>query len=482
VKVLTAAQMREVDRLTIQGGIPSLELMENAGRRVLEVLEREFAPLQSQRILVLCGKGNNGGDGLVVARLLRRAGVEQVYVVLAAQPDEYAGDAKVNLERLAEAGLIPTLDIPQTPERREATIVVDALLGTGLKGPASGRVLELIRATRDFPVAKMVAVDLPSGLGGGGECVRAGITVTFTAPKIEHYLADGSGDAVGRLIVTQIGSPAELVPGGLETSLPSEFASLFAARKREAHKGDFGHVLVVGGAPGKVGAAAMSGLAAARMGAGLTTVACSDSSRLAPELMTEPLHSFSLERKTVIAIGPGLGKAPELVARVLSEAKVPVVIDADALNAIAGTDFRGRGVETVLTPHPGEMGRLLGGAYTDPVATARAFARERNVCLVLKGHRTLIAVPEGIAAPEGQAWINLSGTPAMGKGGSGDILTGMIAGMIAQFPGDIATAVRAAVWLHGKSGELAAEELTEKCVLATDLLLYLPKAIRGIAP
>jgi NAD(P)H-hydrate epimerase len=448
--------MREVDRLTIAGGISSLELMENAGRRVVEVLRREFAPLREQRVAVLCGKGNNGGDGLVVARLLRAAGVENVHVVLAALPDEYAGDAKVNLERLRAGGLTPALDLPFQPAG--VTLVIDALLGTGLKGPAAGRSLELIQATREFPRARIVAIDLPSGLGGGGECVHADITVTFTAPKVEHYLAPGSGDLVGRLIVAEIGSPADLIPAGLETSEPSDFAPLFAPRKREAYKGDFGHVLVVGGAPGKVGAAAMAGLAAARMGAGLTTVACSDPSRLAPELMTEPLHAFTLERKTVIALGPGLGKAPDLVAGVLSEAKVPMVIDADGLNTIAGTDFHGRGVETVLTPHPGEMARLVGGKYSDLVGTARDFAHARDVCLVLKGHRTLIALPDG------RVWINLSGTPAMGKGGSGDI----------------PRAVRAAVWLHGKSGELAAEELTDQCVLATDLLRYLPKAIREL--
>jgi hydroxyethylthiazole kinase-like uncharacterized protein yjeF len=475
VKVLTAEQMREVDRLTIERGVPSLALMENAAHRVMEALEVEFDPITAQRVVILCGKGNNGGDGLALARLLGERGLSQIRVVLAAEPEDYSGDAAVNLARLEEVGIIPTFEIPQKlRERLEVTVVIDALLGTGLKGAASGRVLELIQATRQFPVAKIVAVDLPSGLGGGGECVHANITVTFTASKVEHYLAEGSEEVVGRLIVTQIGIPPELIPGGLETSAPSDFAPLFQPRKRDAHKGDFGHVLLVGGAPGKVGAAAMMGLAAARMGAGLTTVACSDPSRLAPELMTEPLDSFTLDRKSVIAIGPGLGKAPELVARVMKQCSVPMVIDADGLNAIAGTTFRGRGTQTVLTPHPGEMARLVGNAYTDPVATARTFARERNVCLVLKGHRTLIA------APDGPVWINLSGTPAMGKGGSGDILTGMIAGLIAQFPGAIATAVRAAVWLHGRSGELAAEELTDKCVLATDLLHYLPKAIRDL--
>jgi ADP-dependent NAD(P)H-hydrate dehydratase / NAD(P)H-hydrate epimerase len=472
VKVLTAEQMREVDRLTIAGGVGSLELMENAARSVVDVLAREYAPLGAQRIVVFCGKGNNGGDGLAIARLLRASGADRVHVVLAAAACDYSGDAKANLDRLAEVALTPALEVPSSSDA--VTIVVDALLGTGLKGPASGRALELIQATRHFPKAKIVSVDLPSGLGGGGECVRADLTVTFTAPKVEHYLAPGSGDAVGRLVLTEIGSPPELIPGGLETSEPSEFAPLFAPRKREAHKGDFGHVLVIGGAPGKVGAAVMAGLAAARTGAGLTTVACADPSRLAPELMTEPLDSFTLERKTVIAIGPGLGKAPDLVQRVLARAEVPLVIDADGLNSIAGSDFRGRGMQTVLTPHPGEMARLAGGAYSDPVATARTFARERNVCLVLKGHRTLIAEPGGTV------WINVSGTPALAKGGSGDILTGMIAGLIAQFPGDIATATRAAVWLHGKSGELAAEDLTDKCVIASDLLHYLPKALREI--
>jgi hydroxyethylthiazole kinase-like uncharacterized protein yjeF len=230
----------------------------------------------------------------------------------------------------------------------------------------------------------------------------------------------------------------------------------------------------VGGAPGKAGAAAMSGLAALRMGSGLVTVACSDPSRLAPELMTQPLDRISLEKMTVLAIGPGLGMNRELVARLMQEAAFPTVIDADALNSIAGTDFKGRGVETVLTPHPGELARLTGAKVTDRMGTARGFATQRNVCLVLKGFRTLIAFPNG------KVWINPTGSPSMAKGGTGDILTGLIAGMVAQFPHDIPTAVRAAVWLHGRAGEIAAAELAEQCVLATDLLTYLPQAIREI--
>ena len=221
----------------------------------------------------------------------------------------------------------------------------------------------------------------------------------------------------------------------------------------------------------------MSGLAALRAGAGLVTVACSDSSRLAPELMSASLDNFSLERITVLAVGPGLGDRREIVPKLMKEATIPMVIDADGLNAIAGTDFQGRGVQTVLTPHPGEMARLLGVdrvSESDRLKVARAFAKERNVCLVLKGYRTLIALPDG------NVWINTSGSPAMATGGTGDILTGMISGLIAQFPNEIDTAVRAAVWLHGRAGHLGAEELTEQCLIATDLLHYLPKAIREI--
>ena len=477
MKVLSAEQMREVDRLTVEDGVPSIALMENAAHRVVEEMVREFDPIDRQNIVILCGKGNNGGDGLAIARLLDEYRVGRLRVVLAADPAEYTGDAAENLRRIVELGIHPVFEIPaKLRERREVNVVVDALLGTGLKGPPTGRTAELIAATREFPQAKIVAVDLPSGLGGGGDCVRADFTVTFTAPKVEHYLAPGAEDHVGRLVVSQIGSPPWFIPGGLQVSHPGDFRHLFEPRKRDAHKGDFGHVLVVGGAPGKAGAAAMAGIAALRAGAGLVTVACSDPSRLAPELMSQSLDGISLERMTVLAVGPGLGDRGD-VKKLLESSGIPTVIDADGLNAIAGTDFRGRGMQTILTPHPGEMARLLGVDHVeerDRLRLARTFAEERNVCLVLKGHRTLIALPDG------DVWINTSGSPAMATGGTGDILTGMIAGLIAQHPGDIAAAVQAAVWLHGRAGQLGAEELTEQCLIATDLLHYLPKAIREI--
>jgi len=470
--------MREVDRRTIEDGVPSIALMENAAHRVAEEMVREFDPIDRQNIVILCGKGNNGGDGLALARLLHEYNVQRLRVVLAADPAEFTGDAAENLKRIVALGIHPVFEVPaKLRERRAVNVVVDALLGTGLKGPPTGRTAELIASTREFPQAKIVSVDLPSGLGGGGDCVRADITVTFTAPKVEHYLAPGAEDQVGRLVVTQIGSPPWLIPGGLEVSSPADFRHLFRPRKRDSNKGDFGHVLVVGGAPGKSGAAAMAGLAALRAGAGLVTVACSDSSRLVPELMSASLDNFSLERMTVLAVGPGLGDRRELAPKLTKEATVPIVIDADGLNAIAGTDFRGRGTQTVLTPHPGEMARLLGVDRvneSDRLRVARTFAQERNVCLVLKGYRTLVALPDG------NVWINTSGSAAMATGGTGDILTGMIAGLIAQFPDEIDTAVRAAVWLHGRAGQLGAEELTEQCLIATDLLHYLPKAIREI--
>ena len=448
MKVLTAQQMREADRQTIAGGTPADVLMSRAGTKVVEFLESEFAPLGRHRVVIFCGTGNNGGDGVVVGRLLKT--------------------------RVASLQMVRVSDTPG-PVDRDATIIIDALLGTGFREPLEGRYAELIAIINSqFPRAKVVAVDIPSAMQ-----VRADFTVTFAAPKAEMLLDPRAGNA-GKLIVGDIGIPAEFLQSDLELSEPRDFAPLFQPRKRDANKGDYGHVLVVGGAPGKSGAVAMSGLAALRMGAGLVTVACADSSRLAPELMTQSLDAISLDRMTVLAIGPGLGIKRELVSKLTGEAKIPTVIDADGLNSIAGTDFRGSGVETVLTPHPGEMGRLLGLAASvkpeDRLSTARQFAMDRNVCLVLKGFRTLIAFPDG------KVWINPTGSPAMAKGGTGDVLTGLIAGLIAQaaeqVPPAIGLAVRAAVWLHGRAGELAAEELTEQCVLATDLLTYLPRAIR----
>ncbi len=239
IPVLTPEQMREADRITIERGTPGEVLMENAGRRVVEVIEREHVPLLLQRVVIFCGKGNNGGDGRVVARLLQ--------------------------DRVAAMQVVAMTESPEV-QIDQPTLIVDAILGTGLKGPASGAALACIRAINAIRGARVIAVDVPSGLGGGGEFVRADITVTFAAPKIEHFLPEGAADAVGRLIVADIGIAPDVLHSDVELSEAHDFAPLLGPRKLETHKGDFGHVLVIGGAPGKTGAAAMSGLAALRDG------------------------------------------------------------------------------------------------------------------------------------------------------------------------------------------------------------------------
>jgi NAD(P)H-hydrate epimerase len=487
MKVLTAAEMREVDRLTIEAGIPGIILMENAAHRVVEFLEKRFAPLSGQRIMVLCGKGNNGGDGLAIARQLRCT------CVLLADPDDLKGDAAANYRMLLASGGTIHREIPA--EARNATLVIDALLGTGITGPAKDRMLEGIREINTgFPLAKVVAVDIPSGLTHG-ETARADYTVTFTAPKIEQVIPPGC-DHMGELHVVSIGSRPDFYEHiKLELLEPAMFAELLAPRPPSGHKGTFGHVLAIAGSRGKTGAAAMTGLAALRAGAGLVTVASAASAipeiaAHAPELMTEPLRETEsgaialnahlgdiIEGKTVIAMGPGLGRHPQiatLVNSIVESTAVPVVLDADALGPV-----KGAGRTRVLTPHPGEMSRLAGKStaevQADRIGTARAFATEHEVTLVLKGQRTVIALGDG------RVWINPTGTPALGTGGSGDILTGLISGLLAQFPDQADLAVAAAVYWHGLAGEIGARELGEKCLIATDLLRFLPAAMEECA-
>ncbi len=509
MKVLTAAQMREVDRRTIEMGIPAIVLMENAGHRVVEFLAEAFAPLASQRIVVLCGKGNNGGDGMVVARQLwTRLRPRSLSVVLAAAPGELKDDALANFRMLQACGCPVVREIPT--EIRTATIVIDALLGTGLKGAVAGPMLDWVREVNaGFPLAKVVAVDIPSGIESDnattvGETAHADFTVTFTAPKVGQVLGPAS-TRVGKLKVVAIGSPPALYEEDdaafLSLVEPAWFGPLFAPRVPWANKGNFGHVLVVAGSRGKPGAAAMSGIAALRSGAGLVTVASPESAvhviaGHAPELMTEPLAESAAgsivddgyllrlaEKKSVVAVGPGLGTAAEtveLVRRLVRDCTQPMVVDADGINALAGSAFEGGGRLRVLTPHPGEMARLTGKPIEeiqgDRVAAARGFATEHHVVLVLKGYRTLIAFPDG------RVWINPTGTPALATGGTGDILTGTIAGFLGQFPDRPDRAVAAAVYVHGLAGELGAAELGEKSLVATDLLRYYPAAFDACVP
>jgi NAD(P)H-hydrate epimerase len=497
MKVLTSDEMREVDRLTIQQAIPGIVLMENAAHRVVEFLHQRYSPLGNQRIVILCGKGNNGGDGLAVARqLLTRFHPKRLDVVLAGSESDLHGDAAQNLRIFQFCGGSVQHDVKS--DMQAATIVIDALLGTGLKGPATGRMLELIRQVNGgFPLADIVAVDMPSGMPSDGpmkegECVRADATVTFTAPKLGQIVGPNY-ESCGELIVGEIGSPVRLYENAkLHLTDRCEIAGLFRPRDRNANKGTYGHALIVAGGAGKTGAAAMAGIAALRAGAGLVTVASSEAALPViaghcPDLMTEAVASFEdvarfAKNKTVVAIGPGMGTGPEtsaIVHEAFSGLPMPLIVDADGLNVLAGTDFRGPGQLRVLTPHPGEMSRLAGISTEEVQAgrlgCARAFAADRNVCVVLKGDRTVIALPDG------RAWINPTGSPAMATGGTGDVLTGMIAGMIAQFPHDAERAILAAVWLHGRAGEIGARKVGEKSLIATDLFDFLPEAMRDVS-
>jgi len=489
MRVLTAAEMRDVDQRTIEMGIPGIVLMENAGNRVVEFLERRFAPLATQRIAILCGKGNNGGDGFVIARqLFTRVRPRALHAVLLADPAELKGDAAANYRMLEVCGCPVHREIPA--EARCASLVLDALLGTGISGPATGRMLEGIREINSgFPLAKVVAVDIPSGMPSDlpapvGEFARAEATVTFTTPKLGMVLPPNC-DHTGELIVGPIGSPESLYDHApISLVEPAMFRSLLAPRPRSGHKGTFGHVLVIGGSSGKTGAPSMSGMAALRAGAGLVTVgsapdALAQIASHAPELMTADADSHLEELmhgKTVLAIGPGLGR-DERAASLVRKAVAfdgPMVMDADSLFGEL-PDLHGH--TRILTPHPGEMAHLTGKSIAevqkDRLGTAREFATSRGVTLVLKGQRTLIAFPDG------RAWINPTGTPALGTGGTGDVLTGLIAGFLAQFPKQPDEAVAAAVYLGGLAAEVGAREIGEKPFIATDILKYLPRALEA---
>lgn len=518
--------MQRIDRLTTdQYGVLSLTLMENAGRSVVEFLQQRFAPLSSQKISIICGRGNNGGDGLVVARLLREQGLAP-RVVLLADPTTLKGDAAANYERLSASGASRlcgiALDANAWHARKKdldgTTLLVDAMLGTGLSRPVEGFLREVIRDLNgSFSGARVVAVDLPSGINADsgdliGDFVRADATVTFTAPKVAHVFPPAC-EQMGEWVVKSIGTPAQALNEDPELFLnltcPEDLGWLNEPRHREAHKGDYGRVLIVAGSVGKTGAAAMAAKAALRAGAGLVTVATAKSAlpivaSLGMEFMTEPLPETDagsvslraldygrmeklLEDKTVLALGPGLGVVPEtaeFIRTVVNESKIPTVLDADGLNAFAGRmkSFgagRASPPDVVLTPHPGEMARLLeltaSEVQRSRVEVARKFALHYKATLVLKGYRTLVA------APSGQVAVNPTGNPGMATGGTGDVLTGMIAGILAEYPArPIAEVVAGAVYLHGLAGDFAAREFGEASMIAGDLLEALPKARRTI--
>ncbi|MEN3338614.1 MAG: ADP-dependent NAD(P)H-hydrate dehydratase / NAD(P)H-hydrate epimerase [Acidobacteriota bacterium] len=511
MRVLNTQQMREADRRTIEEiGIPSIVLMENAGRQAVAAMEAAFEDLADSHVGVLCGRGNNGGDGFVVARTLIQRGVETSVFLLGSVAD-VRGDARTNLEVLGRIGLT-VVEITNAQEWElhfseisQCELLVDAILGTGFNGQLSG-LLETVVADVNGLGVPVVAIDLPTGVSAdthevAGEAIDASMTVTLAAPKIPLILppADAHG---GDLVIADIGIPLPILDDiegpHIEILTREDMRDLVPARTSDSHKGDFGRVLVVAGSFGRSGAAHLAGLGALRSGAGLVTIATPRScvpmiAAMAPEYMTEPLEETAagmidyaaLDRvldiqADVIAIGPGLGRSPGTAAFVhglLERAGVPLVLDADALNAFAGEPDRlvGRdGVDVIITPHPGEMARLLNisvdAVQHDRLRHATEFAAAHRLHVVLKGHRTVIA------GPDNRAFINLTGNSGMATGGTGDLLTGMIAAWFAQLL-DAEAACRLAVYLHGSAGDLAEADEGEVALIAGDVASRLGDAL-----
>ena len=520
--------MQACDRVTTERyGVASIDLMRAAAAAVAAFAQDEFK--QARRVTVLCGRGNNGGDGMMTAWLLAEAGLE-VTTLLLGEPEGLKGDAleawlelsnhpqgpprgKIHVVTAAE-------ELARLKSALDTDLIVDAVVGTGFKPPLKGLALAALKWMKPSK-APVLSVDLPSGWAADATSSNmdapvfpSDAVITFTAPKAAHVFGQLTRRWDQPVVVAPIGSPeAAIVSAQKLHWTGSAMAMAQTPRAADANKGKFGHVLVVGGtfgsAGGKAGAPSMAALAALRVGAGLVTAAVPAPalavvSAVAPELMTWPLaasasgsisdENLAAERvaalmagKTVLAIGPGIGQLPETVKFVtglLAATKIPAVIDADALNILAAKPVLlaklAKGRTLVLTPHPGEMARLAGKTVAEVQAkrleTARAFAERLGVTLVLKGARTLIAHPLG------QVAVNTTGNPAMAKGGSGDLLTGLIAGMLGQYPENVAQAVEAAVYMHGLAADMTVRSpdsaYDEHTLLATDSLRQLGRVFR----
>jgi len=514
MRILNAAQMREADRFTIDEiGLPSLVLMENAGRQVVAAMEAAFEAQLEGPVAVLCGRGNNGGDGFVVARTLLQRGIEAVVFVIGALSD-VRGDARTNLDILGRLGVtVVEINDEQSwelhfSEISQCTLIVDAIFGTGLKAPLAG-MLETVVADVNASDIPIVSIDLPSGLSSDtphliGDCMDASMTVTLAAPKIPLIVPPGEAHA-GDVVIADIGIPYEVIEGldgpHLELMTPEQIRGLISPRADDSHKGDFGRVTVIAGSRGKTGAAHLSAMGALRSGAGLVTVATPESclpvvAAMAPEYMTEALAetadggvtTAALDRvldltQDVIVCGPGLGRTEDVrgfVQALVDRATVPLVLDADAITvfaeepaALVGREER----DVIITPHPGEMARLIGASIEDVQANrievAADFATTHRVYVVLKGHRTVIATPEG------HVFINPTGNPGMATGGTGDVLAGMLGAWLAQLL-DAEAACRLAVFLHGYAGDIAESAEGQVSMTATDLLAVIGDALNQL--
>ena len=523
MKILKAAQMGEVDRLTTEiYRIPSILLMENAGRRCAEELVKALPDPAKKRIVILCGRGNNGGDGFVAARYLALDGLRPE-IFLFTSPESLTGDARTNY-LIAEAMRLPIQILPTAAEiaarfsagaAPDADVIVDALFGTGLARPIGPDFLPIVNwAERASARAFVMAVDIPSGLLADsreipGAVIKANLTVTFSALKPAHVLAPAA-DYAGKIVLTPIGSPNALFDNAAylwNLTNRELIRRVLPPRPREAHKGSFGHVYVAAGSAGKSGAAFMAALAALRAGAGLVTLWLPESLRGSvagkfPELMTEFLPetsagtfacsgaerlAASLGSADALVLGPGMTTEQStalFIREVVRRSPVPVILDADGLNAFAPLNeafYNENGQPIAVTPHPGEMARLTGVNTVEVqrrrVETALDFAARYRAWVTLKGNQTLVA------APNGELFINTTGNPGMATGGSGDILAGMMGRFAAgwKLRGSesglsLSEYLAAAVYLHGLAGDIAARKGSEESLTATDILLHLPEA------
>ncbi len=523
MKVVTAAEMRQIDQDTIEGiGIPGIVLMETAGSAIVRAIEQHYPTCQ--RIGIFAGKGNNGGDGIVIARQLAHIG-RDVLLFLVSPEDSFTGEAHTNLQiakrlglRIEEILTDAALGSDFFAERSTSLthiasceLLVDAIFGTGLWGAARNPIATVINAINRLPIP-ILSVDLPSGLNADtghplGVCVQADRTVTIGLPKRGLLMHPGA-ELVGKLEVVDIGFPEQVVNAqDIKVNWTSavQASQWMPPRPAFSHKGSYGRVLVVAGSTGMTGAAALASEAALRAGAGLVTLATPKHLNpilegLLPEVMTLPLPEtdvgslaasatspileFAEKTKSILAIGPGLSQHPEtvsLVHQLIRENReqrvdLRMVIDADGLNALAQDreTLSRLNSEAVLTPHPGEMARLTNTAIptleADRIGTAQQFASEQGVTLVFKG------APTVTSDPNGNLWINSTGNPGMATGGMGDVLTGVIAGLMAQgIPSESAAAL--GVYLHGLSGDIAAERFGRHGLIASDVLKAVPEAI-----
>jgi ADP-dependent NAD(P)H-hydrate dehydratase / NAD(P)H-hydrate epimerase len=512
MKVVTGETMQQMDRRTIEEfGVPGLVLMENAGLRCAEAINAAYGSVLPRKAAIFAGKGNNGGDGYVIARLLQEQGWEARVFVMA-RGDEITGDAAINLQRL-DSAMVTFCPEPGALDRykhylADASLVVDALLGTGLKSDVRGLYAEAIDFVNNSGKT-VFAVDIPSGIGSGsgkvrGKAVQADLTVTFALAKLGNVLYPGA-ELCGSLKVVDIGMPAEVISeaDGYEFVDMETARLLLKKRKRQAHKGDCGHCLIVAGSTGKTGAAAMAANSAVRAGAGLVTLAVPATLHAIMEIktteaMTLPLadvEGFIGEAayeavmaeacgKDAVAIGPGISSNPStaaMVRKLVTALPFPLILDADGLNAISEDRellLRKKSATVILTPHPGEMARLAGitvaDVEMDRITVASGFSTRYNVYLVLKGARTIIAAPDGDIA------INGSGNPGMASGGMGDVLTGIITALIAQGYAPFA-ACKLGAFLHGYAADLVAAEKGEVGMSAVDVQERLPYACKQLS-